>query len=235
MRKQTAFRGKSISILGDSISTLEGYLPAGYKVFYTMESSPQTGIRVMEDTWWGQVIRELGATLLVNNSWSGSCVTKKPGSELSFPSGCSLERTACLHMPGLEPDAIIVFLGFNDWANGRPIYAPLFHRVDQTYWFFNSYNEMLRLLKKNYRRAAVYCCTLCKTAMKGNERFVFPTSFRGTHINEYNNAIRRAALLRRCSLIDLYAYNQPYDSLDGAHPSSDGMKTLAELFLRSVI
>ena len=235
MRRQKTFRGKSISILGDSISTLEGYLPVGYKAFYTAESSPQTGIHAMEDTWWGQVIKELGATLLVNNSWSGSCVTKKADSELSFPSGCSPERTSDLHMSGLGPDVIIVFLGFNDWANGRPLYAPVLRHVDKTCWFFNSYSEMLRLLRKNYTKAKVYCCTLCKTAMKENERFVFPSSFRGTHIKEYNKAIHRAALLRRCSLIDLYAYNQPYDSLDGSHPSYDGMKTLADLFLKSIL
>lgn len=29
----------------------------------------------MNDTWWGKVIEFFGGELLVNNSWSGSCVT----------------------------------------------------------------------------------------------------------------------------------------------------------------
>ena len=44
--------GKQFSILGDSISTLEGYNPRGYKVFYAGENSKNSGVITMQDTWW---------------------------------------------------------------------------------------------------------------------------------------------------------------------------------------
>ena len=68
----------------------------------------------MKDTWWGKVIDYFGGELLVNNSWSGCRVTKLPNSNMLFPSGCSDERTGDLHINGIMPDVIIIYLGFND-------------------------------------------------------------------------------------------------------------------------
>ena len=83
--------GKKFSIIGDSISTLEGYNPKDYKVFYAEDTCIKSGVRELQDTWWGKVITFLGGELLVNNSWSGSRVTKLPNKDKLFPSGCSDE------------------------------------------------------------------------------------------------------------------------------------------------
>ena len=37
------------------------------------------------------------------------------------------------------------------------------------------------------------------------------------------------------SLVDLYKYNTPYDTIDGTHPNTNGMKTLAELIIGNII
>ncbi len=66
----TLGNGKQFSILGDSISTLAGYNPKGYKVFYADENCEKSGVKEMQDTWWGKVIDFFGGELLVNNSWS---------------------------------------------------------------------------------------------------------------------------------------------------------------------
>lgn len=42
--------GKEFSVLGDSISTLEGYNPRGYKVFYNRDNCVKSGVMQMEDT-----------------------------------------------------------------------------------------------------------------------------------------------------------------------------------------
>lgn len=110
--------GKQFSILGDSISTLYGYNPKGYNVFYSGDNCEKSGVREMADTWWEQVISFFGGELLVNNSWSGSRVTKLPGRNGLFPSACSDERTSSLHIDSVTPDVIIVYLGTNDWAFG---------------------------------------------------------------------------------------------------------------------
>lgn len=67
---------KNFSIFGDSISTFEGSNPDDYNVFYNSEMKIRTGIARETDTWWGRVIDFFDGKLLVNNSWSGSRVTK---------------------------------------------------------------------------------------------------------------------------------------------------------------
>lgn len=69
------YRGKFLSILGDSISTLEGYNPQGFNVFYEGENCLRSGVLGYKKTWWGQVTDYFSGRFLVNNSWSGGRVT----------------------------------------------------------------------------------------------------------------------------------------------------------------
>ena len=52
---------KLVSILGDSISTFEGYNPLGYSVFYDQEMQNKNGLKTVYDTWWAKVNQALGA------------------------------------------------------------------------------------------------------------------------------------------------------------------------------
>lgn len=62
-----------ISILGDGISTFEGYTP---KVgsFYSPSYASYSGFNTAEGTWWMQAIEQLGGRFLCNNSFTGSYV-----------------------------------------------------------------------------------------------------------------------------------------------------------------
>ena len=184
------------------------------------------------------MIGSLGGELLVNNSWSGSCVTKLPNREELFPSGCSDERTSALHNGLQMPEVIIVYLGTNDWANGiLPRYGGEFAcgEVDWEFVFEAAYCEMLKKLKHNYPAAQIFCCTLCAAYMSQNPEFVFNENAGGINIKEYNAAICRAAESQNCRPIDLYKYAVPYDSIDGTHPNKGGMSTLADLILREML
>ena len=55
------------SIMGDSISTYEGYNPFLYDVFYTEERAALAGLRSADDTWWMQVIHAFGGELCIIN------------------------------------------------------------------------------------------------------------------------------------------------------------------------
>lgn len=239
--------GKQFSILGDSISTLEGYNPMGYSVFYTGDACERSGVMDMKDTWWGKIIDYFGAELLVNNSWSGSRVTKIPGRDTLFPSGCSDERTGGLHIGSIMPDVIIVYLGTNDWAYGAQTekerkrflrdrirsFAGGYIQGDDTV-FSVAYARMLDSLRRNYPTAEIFCCTLNETCMTSDPAFVFPHSYGGIHIDQYNNIIRQAANRKGCAVIDLSVAHLPYDSVDGSHPTETGMNTLATLMLRGL-
>lgn len=228
--------GKQFSVLGDSISTLDGYNPLGYNLFYFGENCFRSGVREMKDTWWGKVIDFFGGELLVNNSWSGSRVTQLPGSDSLFPSGCSDERTGNLHIRNVVPDVIIVYLGTNDWANGVPIEFDgctlLGHEYNDI--FVSAYGNMIRKLRSNYPNAEIWCCTLCATFMSSDPSFHFPYKYNGNYINKYNQIIETVANQQNCKLIDLFSYSVPYDSIDGSHPNVNGMNTLATLMIRSI-
>ncbi len=227
---------KQFSILGDSISTLAGYNPKGYKVFFDESNGEKANIHDMNDTWWGKVIDFFGGELLVNNSWSGSRVTRLPNSEKLFPSGCSDERTEGLHIDNTKPDVIIIYLGTNDWAKGAEKHCVDYILTEDFHCqsFDFAYSMLITKLESNYPDSEIWCCTLNTTFMSSNPSFKFPYTYGGTHIEEYNQIIKDTANMHKCKVIDLYDYHIPYDSIDGSHPNADGMNTLATLMIREI-
>ncbi len=61
-----------VSIVGDSISTYEGFIPDGYELFYNREKQLINGLSDVYDTWWAKVNQFLHAYICVNNSYSGT-------------------------------------------------------------------------------------------------------------------------------------------------------------------
>lgn len=237
---------KQFSILGDSISTLDGYNPRGYNFFYSDENCSKTGVCDMADTWWGKAIDFFGGELLVNNSWSGSRVTQLPNSDILFPSGCSDERTNGLHINTVSPDVVIVYLGTNDWARGaEPDQARkgfcddktgvfVDGYIDDLHCFECAYSEMIRKVKSNYPDAEIWCCTLNETFMSSNPNFKFPHNYGGKHIDQFNTVIKKVASQNQSKLIDFDGFHWAYDSIDGSHPTSNGMDTLAMMAIRQI-
>ena len=116
---QNPFAGKKVSILSASTATYEGVSNntaanstiGNNDVYYT---EGRHGV-YLKDTWWQQVIDALGMELLVNNSWSGSCVFQPRMGAASVGYG---DRAVNLHNDhtGEEPDIILIQLGGNDFA-----------------------------------------------------------------------------------------------------------------------
>ena len=101
-----------VSILGDSYSTFEGWIPEGNENWY----GPNIGNDVtnVDQTWWKRLIDDNGLNLELNNSWSGAtiCNTGYRGEDYSNRS--FLTRSGNL---GESPDLIFIFGGTNDaWA-----------------------------------------------------------------------------------------------------------------------
>lgn len=232
-QRSNPYFGRQFSILGDSISTLEGYNPRGYRVHYQGETCGKTGVQEMADTWWGKVIGTLGGELLVNNAWSGSMVARHPSQVDTFPSACSPRRTENLHLGTVKPDVILIYLGINDWANGIvPTYDGIRERITT---FQGAYELMLESLREDYPQAEVWCCTLDRTVMSGNPGFSFPERYGGFELSQYNNVIRMAAYGKGCKVLDLEQHQLRYDTADGTHPNAAGMDTLAVLMLRQLM
>ena len=158
------YKNKFFSILGDSVSTLEGYSEPEFAAFYDTAQKLATDVLTPLDTWWGQVIDRLGGELLVNNSFSGSTVCRHPRHEI--PSyACSDERTSALDRSGVMPDVIMVYMGTNDWGCGTAIRQEEdCSRVkDLSGLFFTAYESMLEKLQKNYPHAEIWCMSFYTT------------------------------------------------------------------------
>lgn len=118
--RRSGMPAKTFSIMGDSISTFEGCVPDGYTLFYNDERLERSGVLRPEDTWWSHTVRALGGTVLADSAWSGSMVEGA-----GFPAASSPERAAALlGRDGQEPDAVLVFIGINDYGWAAPRRRP---------------------------------------------------------------------------------------------------------------
>ncbi len=216
---------KYISVLGDSLSTLSGYNPPEYAVFYDWENKRTAGIYSPDDTWWGKVINALGGKLLVNNSYSGSTVTKHPSCEIESY-GCSDERTSRLGFPIIAPDVILVLLGINDWGCGMTIYPT--EKENGLNVFSVAYTAMLEKIKGNYPDAEICCITFPRSCYKKDPEMQIPFYKGGGSFAEYSDAIKKCAKESGCRLLDIYDPENPYDTIDGFHPTAEGMQTIAD-------
>ena len=116
----------NIFIFGDSYSTYEGMIPEGYAVYYSKEGrgDPEFMVTKMElsDTWWMRLINATGATLVQNNSWSGSTVCYTGYSGDCSHTSSFIFRYRQLKEKGFfdenKIDTLFVFGGTNDsWSN----------------------------------------------------------------------------------------------------------------------
>ena len=217
------YKSKKISILGDSFSTFEGISIPKEASYYDMGRKLISGVTSISATWWGQVIEKFGAKLLVNNSISGSTVTWHPSYEIESY-GCSDERTTSLSKEGIKPDIVMVYLGANDFGMGKLISSD---DITDLSVFENAYRAMLVKLKTNYPNAEIWCMTLARCIGLILKDAKYPFS-------EYSNIICKCAKENGCKIIDLYKNVQSYETIDGFHPNSEGMKTIADAVIRLV-
>lgn len=221
------YQNKYFSILGDSMSTLEGYSQPRHAAFYDTARKYESGVLRPADTWWGMVIDRLGGRLLVNNSISGSMVCKRSADQ-SPSYGCSDERTSALDWDGDLPDVIMVEMGMNDWGCGAKPRPENEEESKDLSVFYVAYARMLEKLKANYPASEIWCFTLPVSTCTRNADFVFPYRYAGRHIEEYCEVIRACAKAQDCRVIDWYSAADPYDTIDDFHPNREGMQTLAD-------
>ena len=224
------YKNKLFSILGDSISTFEGYSEPYDAGFYDAIRKCQSDILRCQQTWWGQVIDYLGGELLVNNSISGSMVTKHK-SCIVESYGCSDMRTSILHKDEIQPDIIMVYLGTNDWGHGVKLYPNNGEQNDISI-FSVAYEGMIKKLKNNYPNAEIWCLTLAVSDTKKAKGVDFPYCYGGVHMEKYCDIIRNCAKNFDCRIIDLYNYCTPFDTIDGFHPNLDGMYTIGNTVIK---
>lgn len=227
----------ALSILGDSISTYDGYIPEGFAVFYPLNGE----IKDVSQTWWMKLLDDTGMELCRNDSSSGStCV----GDSLSIDDpkyGCSGLRTSLLvGEQGRIPDFIIVYMGTNDLMTGVPIgdndgtQTVEEGVVDN---FSDAYCLILDKIANNYPAARIYCCTLPPIGDWGTSQpFVTFVNHIGLTSEDYSECIRVIADNKGVSLIELSDCGIEIDNLhemtsDGVHLTPVGMECVERAVL----
>ncbi len=151
---KSVFEGKKISILGDSISTLDpisgdygtpryfdtAYYPNGYTGDATISITHK-------DTYWGNILRRFNATLGVNEAYRGTKVTGSGDTAMQ-----SDYRIGHLDDNG-TPDVIFFYGGTNDHNNSSVTSES----------FTAAYENTLTKLASAYPDATVICLLPVKT------------------------------------------------------------------------
>lgn len=232
------FRGKKVSILGDSISTYTGYNPPGYRTTY-----PTGNVNDVSETWWYKVIEALGGTLLVNASWSGSGVT---GNSLDATGecGCSTARINALSDGVDTPDVILCFITSNDWKKDKIIgsFTPSDDiPADGTITDISSgYTLMLYKILTTYPSARVYCINSIEGRYHANDNTYPVLNANGDTIHDVNHAITEIAHIFGVEMIDLdlcgitYFNTTTYTVSDHTHPNEKGMNLIYNSVVRKL-
>lgn len=103
-----------VSILGDSYSTFEGFIPKGNAVWYTHHTkADRTDVGDVKQTWWWQLIDRGGFVLGKNDSYSGATISYQGYNGDDYADRSFITRVADLG----SPDVLLIFGGTNDsWA-----------------------------------------------------------------------------------------------------------------------
>ena len=210
------YTGKKISILGDSISTFMGVTKDDPNTFYGRYQIRVGGFSGVEDTWWMRVINGLGGVLERDNAFAGSCVTDGYGLGRGMSSP---ERVGALG----KPDVILIFAGANDYGFGVPAAE-----------FRAAYARMLMRLRERYPEAEIWCGTLINGVKVLEDEPYFMGEEPGKELEPFSGIIRECAAQVGAGLVDMAASGLEYDTIDGCHPTANGMAQLARLWLDAI-
>lgn len=155
---------KNILIFGDSYSTFEGYIPEGYATWYSGEETTKTDVRNVTETWWHQVITEMNANLVLNNSWSGSPIGYTGYDNVDCSSTTSfIYRLRELIQNGFfekhQVDTVFVFGGTNDSCCGAPLGSQKFSdwEKEDLYSVVPAVCYFMKALRDALPDAEIYC------------------------------------------------------------------------------
>jgi len=146
---------KSVSVLGDSYSTFEGYMtPPTNELWYYAQHGNSTDVYDVSQTWWHKFIKDNGCRLCVNNSYSGSTI-----GYYGYSGNDYSQRSFITRMNNLGcPDIIFIFGGTNDSWAGAPVgeykYDNL--RKDDFFSFRPALAYLLKSMTDRYLNTEIY-------------------------------------------------------------------------------
>ena len=201
------FKDKWVSILGDSISTYEGYIPEGNSTWY-----PNDDVDDVSKTWWHLLLTKLGAKLCVNESWGGRKVCGSDTRDavnvynklhrVKGQTYINLDGSTEVATEDIQPDIILLAIGINDFLNGSTLgtYSESMASNAKTD-FYSAYNFIvLRMIGTHYKNAQTYCLNTTYT----HQYALFGKNANGNNQLAFNKAIQEEANLYGVHFIDIF-------------------------------
>ena len=234
--------GKTLSIMGDSISTFQGMIPTGYSAQY-----PSGDVNTYDKTWWGKLIANDGMILQVNNSWAGSVV-----SNTSTTGQVCMSDDSRLNNLGANPDFILFFGGTNDFgytANAAQLGKFDFDKeqdggLDRTK-FRQAVQYCIQQIQKLYPKSQLMIMLPLQRARYNEYGAIiqdYPAkNSLGIYEFEYRDVLKEAADIfgvpvidtNKCGITFYNGTNNPSSSggqsiytIDGVHPNAAGMNLI---------
>ena len=139
------FHGKTISVMGDSISTIKDKIPSGNALYYDNTTGKEM---TFERNYWGDIITRFGAVEGIDEAWSGSTIGSKAASMASKDRINKLDDNGTpdviLYYGGSNPDSSVGTFNPDadyaktvDWAKSysdtASAYAASLQRMKETY------------------------------------------------------------------------------------------------------
>ena len=207
-------------ILGDSVSTYYDQFDPNSSIFggdnqfyYPKYCSTVTSSSMC---WWMKAINRLGATMMINNSYSGGTVL---GSGMS--SALNDQRLLKFLKNNEYPDITFILLGVNDALGGSSKAT-----------FKDGYERMLNKLMRYYPGMQLFICLL-----------PYETYSDGVYRELYNEALREIASEYQLPIVDFTTAwnatteqkNNWYYLNDNIHPNDKGMAVMGNIAYQAVI
>lgn len=218
--KTKPYAGKLFSVIGDSISTFEGYITPGNSVFYNAERQRSLDVPTVDHTWWKRTIDELGGLLNTNDSWSGSRVSGD-GQGLAFLRTNRIDANT---------DVCMIMIGINDLSGNVPLgnigeVGASHNRAEIT----GAYQEAIEKMQAYYPNMEIVLISNLNRWISGNVN----TNASGLTPNLLQNRIAEIAKLYGLKFVSMneIGHNKfSHLSLapDNTHPNKLGMERMAK-------
>ena len=202
-----------IGLIGDSISTFEGWLPEGYSAYYPKTASEITEVT---HTYWYRLIYELmpDATLDRNLAYSGSRVSK-----IGAADSDKYDFVSRIDNVGFDnPDIVLIHGGTNDRRVSTPEHVPLgeygfdlpLDQLDR-YCFRSSYVCMVRKIMDKHPGVKIVC--------------IIGDTLNTEKYQGLADSIRTIAEHYGFSIVN---FSYALESADGVHPNASGAQYMAD-------
>ena len=216
--EEETYEPEGMSILGNSISTYEGWNPSGYAVFYR-----KSKLAKVEYTWWYRLAEKMGVSINANASWSGSTVSNIGASDDSYFT--SDRRIGDLQGEEYAPKMILIAGGTNDWGHNLCELGE--YDVEDSTNFRGAYMLMMDKIAERYRKSQIICLSIFpRRAGYDTENAM------GWTMTEANASIERISEMYGATYVDMSGCGIDKDwdqyTSDGIHPTSDGMSLIAD-------